>query len=186
MRVPSPSYVAISDATRFVILIRLDSHIVLASHKYLQKQGVVYLWTFYFPVDPSLPCRRLRALSLHYTLNTSNMVECWTHSLSRHTEAGFGHEFYMEDSVEKYPWDSRDYDCIRLQNGLRAMLVKERRADHELSLCMTINVGDMHDPVRVFVVLPFIDVSRRMTARHTWYGRIVCNGNFGGLSWFNV
>ena len=69
-----------------------------------------------------------------------------------HAEPDLGHGSHKyAHPCEKYPWDPREYHCIELWNGLQAMLVHEKNIGGLLSICMTINVGEMHDPVSMLV-----------------------------------
>lgn len=56
--------------------------------------------------------------------------------------------------VEKPAADDRAYRVLALQNGLRALLVRDPQADMAAA-CVALAIGHMHDPVRRFFPLSY-------------------------------
>lgn len=55
--------------------------------------------------------------------------------------------FYVfEGSIQKSEKDDRDYKLIRLENGLRAMLIHDATAD-KAAASLDVGVGHLYDPV---------------------------------------
>lgn len=52
----------------------------------------------------------------------------------------------FEGSIQKPEKDDRDYRLIRLENGLKAMIIHDPTAD-KAAASLDVTVGHLHDPV---------------------------------------
>ena len=63
------------------------------------------------------------------------------------------HSVFLK-AIEKPETDDRDYRLIRMQNGLRALLIHDPKAD-KAAAAMDVGVGHLSDPVGTYFFDPF-------------------------------
>ena len=81
--------------------------------------------------------------------------------------------FYVFDgAIQKSEQDDRDYRLIRLENGLKAMLIHDSKAD-KAAASLDVAVGHLDDPVCLIKTISYLTQLSRSLGRHARTGALL-------------